>query len=165
MKKIAIISLVFLIFSCNNDESNVLKDRIEEVENTEREFADSPCELISTVEVKGFCSIPSDIEIEQLAKDYTYPTCVFKDKSGISIVTIVMVKNAKEDMFEISTGVYKDGISIDGVGEKAKWGAKMSQLSFLAKGYMFHVNVIALSDSEENKKVAMDIARFLVGKV
>jgi len=181
---IAIFSLTFVLFSCgeNNDSNtDLLKERMEEVQNTDRDLVDSPCELLTIEEMANICSVSGEIEITQLAKMYTYPTCVYSWNDGKCIqessigghstfvvdnnVMIVMVKDASEDIFEISTGVYKDGISVENVGEKAKWGEKMSQLSFLSKGYMFHVNVKILPSSEENKKAAVEIARFLVEKL
>ncbi len=182
MKKIFILSLSLILFSCGNDESDLLKDRIEEVQNTERTFDGSPCELLSVDELRGICSVGDEFEIKQEAKKYTFPTCsyVWNDGkrtntivfSGIkrelpleNQVMIVMVKNASDDMFETSSKVYKDGISVDGVGKKAKWGEKMSQLSFLAKGYMFHVNVKAFRESSENKESAIKISQYLIDKL
>ena len=181
---VAVFSLTFVLFSCgdnNTSNADLLKDRMEEVQNTDRDLVDSPCELLSTEEMANVCSIPSTVEITQLAKMYTYPTCVYSWNDGKCIqesfsgghstfvvdnnVMIVMVEDATDDIFEMSTGVYKDGVSVDNVGEKAMWGEKMSQLSFMAKGYMFHVNVKILPSAEENKKAAIDIARFLAEKL
>lgn len=177
----AILSLTFALFSCgenNESNANLLKDRIEEVQNNDREFTDSPCELISSEDMRQICSVPEEFEITQLAKMYTYPTCKFSWNDGkyqksygnntIAMdneIMIVMVKDATNQMFDASTKVYKDGIFVEGIGENAKWGQIISQLTFLSRGYMFHVNVKILPDPEENKKIAIDIARFLMGKI
>ncbi len=178
---IAIISFFVLFSSCNSDETTLLKSRVQEVQNNEREFAESPCELISDQDIRNICSVSTEFEITQLAKIYTYPTCTFSWKDGKNIkkvgmnkgidfvaeneIMIVMVAKANQKSFEVSTKVYKDAEFIDGVAEKAVWGEKMSQLSVLVNGYMFHINVKILPEPEENKKIAIEIGRFLEGKV
>ena len=69
-------------------------------------------------------------------------------------------------MFKQSTIVYKDGVeSAVQNAEQAIWGTKMSQLTFLSKGYMFHVYVKISNNIEENKIKAIEIAERLINKI
>lgn len=48
---------------------------------------------------------------------------------------------------------------IDGVGDRAAWAPKLSQLSVAANGVLFHVGVQAFPDATENRARAIDLAR------
>lgn len=183
-KTTLVLAMPFFLFSCGNSEENTSSD--DSASGSEKSAAsilnvESPCELISSEDVVSFCDVASEFKIVQEDKMLTYPTCIFKWEDGKvngsvdiggtpvnfdmpSEVLIVMVKNTSEKMFEQSTTVYKDGVDVN-IGDKAIWGVKMSQLTFLAKGYMFHVRVKVSNDDESNKQKASKIAKMLIGKL
>lgn len=183
-KTTLILAIPFFVFSCGNSEENTSSDDTAAGSEKTASAAmsiESPCELISSEEVASICDVASEFKIAQEDKMLTYPTCIFKWEDGKvkrstkigntqvdfdmpSEVLIVMVKNANEKMFEQSTTVYKDGVDVK-IGDKAIWGVTMSQLTFLAKGYMFHVNVKVTNDAEFNKEKAAEIAKMLIGKL
>tara|TARA_R110000737_G_scaffold347664_1_gene379666 strand:- start:15577 stop:16140 length:564 start_codon:yes stop_codon:yes gene_type:complete len=183
-KTVFALTLTLLILSCGNSEGNSASNdessQSEQVTSKDVNF-NSPCELVSSKEIKSICNVESKYEIVQADKLYTYPTCTFKwEDKKVSQVTsiggnevkydmpsevlIVMVSNSTEKMFEQATVVYKDGIDVS-VGEKAIWGNKMSQLTFLAKDYMFHVHLKISNDDSDNKLKAIKVAELLIGKI
>jgi len=177
------LSVSLFIFSCI-DSTKVDKEKVfnEVVTGNTEILPGSPCELISVDDVKSICNVSNEVEIVQEDKVYTHPTCTFEWKDGKvthvmsvggrdmtidlpSEVMIVMVSNSNEKMFGQSTSVYKDGVSVDEVGEKAMWGIKMSQLTFLSNGYMFHVHIKVSDDNEDNKQKAIEVAHLLSSKI
>lgn len=48
---------------------------------------------------------------------------------------------------------------IDGVGDRAAWAPKLSQLSVAAKGVLFHVGVDAFPGAADNQAKAIELAR------
>ena len=178
--------LPMFIFSCTDstESSEVdIEKLVEEVLSDDTNVsAGSPCELLSIVDVKSICGVSSEFEIVQQDKEYTYPTCTFKWEDGKvthamsvggqeltvdmpSEIMLVMVANSNEGMFTQSTSVYKDGADVEGVGDFASWGTKMSQLTFLSKGYMFHVKLKVSNDSEDNKQKAKEVAELIISKL
>jgi len=141
-----------------------------------------PCDLLTESEIKKTFSISEaePAEIKNVVR--TYPTCFYKWESisfsktsiiggnEVSIdypteVSIVVVKNASEEMYQTSTRVYKDGQAQQGIGDMAIWGGGMSQLTFLSKGYMIHLNV-QMSDVEMiNKENAIKLSAFIIEKL
>lgn len=143
---------------------------------------DSPCELISLDEVKKRFNLDASIEISVENKVYTYPTCTFNWKDGKvtklmdiggqkmeieldSKLLIVIVKDAIESQYETSISVYPDGQNEGGIGDKATWSAKRSQLTFLFNSNLFHVHVRASNDNGVNKKEAIEIAGDIIAKL
>jgi len=127
-------------------------------------------------------TIPADAPTEVKDEMRTYPTCFYKWESvnysttktiggrEISLeypaeTTLVLVKEATQAMFTASTKVYKDGVSQDGIGEMAVWGEQMSQLTFLAKGTMVHVNVKVSADAASNRAKAVELASLIIGQL
>lgn len=183
-KTTLILALPFLIFSCGDSPENTSTD--DSTSGSEKSapslaIIESPCELISSEDVASICNVASEFKIVQEDKKLTYPTCIFKWEDGVvkrsmeiggttvdfdmpSEVLIVMVKNANEQMFGQATSVYKDGVDAN-IGDKSIWGVKMSQLTFLAKGYIFHVHVKMSNEDEVNKKHALKIAKKLIGQL
>ena len=180
IKPIFAISLSLFIFSFGHSAQVHFKKVSDETltENPEI-LSGSPCDLVSVEDVKSICKVSDEFEIIREDKAYTHPTCTFKWKDGKvtklmrvagreittdmpSEIMIVMVNNSNEKMFAQSTSVYKDGVPVNGVGEKATWGTTMSQLTFLSNGYMFHVHVKVSNDYEDNKQKAMEIAHLLI---
>lgn len=157
----------------NNQESS------EVLSSSKKELDKSPCELVSQSTIKKVLSIPEDSTAEMKDVMRTYPSCFYKWEN-ISFsktkmvgtnemkidypteVTIVLVKNANEDMYQRSIKVYKDGQTQDGIGEMATWGDKMSQITFLSNGTMIHLHVQMSSKDSENKESALKIASKIV---
>lgn len=48
---------------------------------------------------------------------------------------------------------------IPGVGDRAAWAPKLSQLSVAARGVIFHVTVQVSDDAAENRAKAVELAR------
>lgn len=138
----------------------------------------SPCELLTisqTNSVLKYEDSAPEIKDEVL----TYPTCTY-DWNDISFpvvqtigsqeitidhtprLTLVMVANATESMYETSIKVYSDGETLDGVGERATWGDQMTQLSLLSDGYLIHVYVKVDADADENQTKAVALAKLIV---
>ena len=82
-----------------------------------------------------------------------------------SEISLVLVANANQKMFETSTAVYKDGETVGGLGDNAMWGVKMLQLTFLAKGYMIHLHVSMSSDQAEDKENAIVLAGKIIDRL
>ena len=182
MKKyLFIIAMFSLSIACGNNKPISSDDN----ENTKVEAAPvvelekSPCDLVSDADIRKLFSIPENVLTEIKDAERTYPTCFYKWENitfsktkqiggnEISIddpteLTIVLVKNATEQMFKTSTSVYKDGQAQNGIGDMAIWGVKMTQLTFLSEGYMIHVNVNMSSVDMENKEIAIKLAAHII---
>ena len=176
--------LPFFVIACNsNGESNSSSTETQ-VENKKAPESgpESPCELISEADVRSLFAVPEEIQIEMKDRVLTYPTCsyIWKDEKVTKIIQagpkemhikmaselmVVMVKDAGESMYNTSIKVYKDIESVENVGEMASWGTEMAQLTFLAKGYMFHVHVKASDDDAENKAKAMEVANKIIAQL
>lgn len=168
-----------LISCAENTETTENKVSEKEAMTENEPISDSPCDLIGVSDIQTIFGLDAGLNITQEEKDLTYPTCSFKweDKKVEQVVQvgsttvrtdiasevmIVMVKNANEKMFERSTSVYKDGVEVSEVGDKAIWGEKMTQLSVLGNGMMFHIHVKADNDDTVNKAKAIAIAKYLL---
>ena len=186
-KKVLTLALLPLfLLACNSNESAsnsaTSENQVENKQAEETTGPESPCELISEADVRSLFAIPDEIQIEVKDRVLTYPTCtyIWKDEKVTKIIQagpkemhikmaselmIVMVKDAGESMYNTSIKVYKDIESVENVGEMASWGTEMAQLTFLAKGYMFHVHVKASDDDMDNKAKAIEVARLIIGKL
>jgi len=139
----------------------------------------SPCELITLDVIKSYIDIPDGINVKSEDKMLTYPTCTFQWKDGIrkqsqtigttevsydveSKVLIVLVKDAKNSMFDRSTSVYKNPEELLGLGERAVWGDNMNQLTFLSGGMMMHVHVQVDNDKSVNRKHAIELTKHIL---
>lgn len=186
IKKLTIaLILPLFIFACSGDvdnNSSTESNESEESKSYSEVSFDSPCQLISVEEVASICDVSSEFEIIQQDKDFTYPTCIFEweDKKVSSVMSVggqditidrpsevmlVMVEDANNNMFKQSASVYKDGAGIDGVGDIAIWGTKMSQMTFLSNGYMFHLKLKVSNDAEDNKQKAIEVAKLIIGNL
>lgn len=177
---IAYLSLCFTACNSNSESTqSEQKDKPLEVLKGNKSGFESPCELISVEEVRGFFSVPEDIDIEMEDKVYTHPTCSFEWQDGKVVSTmeaggrqvelkkpselmVVMVFPAKEFMYNTAIKVYKDIETVPDVGEMASWGNQMSQLTFFSGKYLFHVHVKASNDDAANRAKAMKVARFIM---
>ena len=181
MKNFLFITILFLFLFCENNKSNPTDEQESYKANVSAASGVeiSPCDLVSETAVKKLLSIPENIPSDIDNTVRTYPTCFYKwetvkftqtKKFGgkdVSIdypteMTIVLVKNATEKMFETSTKVYKDGQVQNGIGDRAIWGGKMSQLTFLSDGYMIHLHVRMSSNEVDNQEIATKIAVLII---
>jgi hypothetical protein len=174
-------SLFILSFTAcgGGEETNKDNPTTNDAPDTEEQAnvpADSPCELLDESDVRALFGVDASIEITIEDKDYTYPTCKYewKDKKvqmttkvgSMEVTTdlpseimLVMVNNVNEKMFDRSVSVYKDGVEVKGLGEKAMWGEKIAQLSVMKGGMMYHIHVKADNDDSINKENAIAIAK------
>ncbi len=190
MKKslLLIVCCIFAI-ACGNSETSKAESTQTEAITTEKdaapaktESASSPCSFVTEEKIKVVLGIPADdlAEIKDVMR--TYPTCFYKWKTtafstkksvaGQEVIlnypaeaSIVLVKDATDKMFGISTKVYRDGVSVDGVGDMAMWGSTLSQLTFLAKGTMIHLHVRTSDNAETNKAKAVELAALIIEKL
>ena len=142
----------------------------------------SACQIFTPAEIRGFFSIVAELELKTSEGGGAFPSCAYewgKDlvvrriKAGgqdIEVkepakVMLVVAKSATADSFTTSTSVYQDAEDMPGIGDMARWGASMSQLTLLSGSHLFHVNVKAHSDPAENKKMAVDLSRLLLQKI
>lgn len=185
--KINILMAITLLFvlACNNKENKSNTNQVAVADKDKKaetpSSIDSPCELISLEDIKTMF-VTADFPIETEDKVLTYPTCIYKWEDGQvfsvrkiadqelkltmpSEVLIVMVKGCTEDMYKRSTKVYKQPQEIPNLGDMAVWDSRMSQLSFLSQGYMFHVHVKVSNDDQGNMKKAIEVSNVIASKL
>lgn len=143
---------------------------------------DSPCEIVDAAKLRVLLEIDATYEIEMKAKNYNYPACSFSWEDGKVVnmvdigrtvrefaapseVMIVLAKETDEAMYNRSISVYKDGVAVEGIGDRATWGEKMAQLTFQTGSLLFHVHVKVDIDMAVNKEKAEKIAAFILGQV
>lgn len=177
---IVFVSLFIFITACNNGAPAESSNEVQNEENGTTLIEEKmPCDLISEAEIESICGIPDSATATIEKKERTYTSCFYTwenytfnrvmQMAGMDVdipipaeMSIVPVKNATEDMFETATKVYKDGEIINGLGDRAMWGAQMSQLTFLAKEQMIHLHLVVSDDAADNKNKALKIAAVLV---
>ncbi|CAM3307381.1 hypothetical protein [Aequorivita lipolytica] len=185
-KSLLLIAICIFTVACGNSETSKAENSqsdatVSEKDDStaENENATSPCGLVTETKIKEVLGIPADdlTEIKDVMR--TYPSCFYKWETiafttkksiaGQEVIlnypaeaSIVLVKNATEKMFGISTKVYKDGVAIDGIGDLAIWGSTMSQLTFLTKGTMIHLHVRISDDATANKVKAVELAALII---
>lgn len=168
--------LSFLLMACSNSSSTSStseEQTAQPVTESAPKSIGSPCELVSVADIKAVFSPQTEVDMED--KMLTYPTCKYAWKDGSFVdekniggtkvkivmpqeVMLVMVQNADANMFSQATAVYKDGVDLEEMGEKAIWSNQMHQLTFIKNGTMLHVNVSVANDNAINKEKAMAIA-------
>jgi len=178
--------LVALISACADtasEETNGLKSDEEELvaEQTEKEnfLIQTPCDLITDTELKTILGISDDHEARIQDKIFAYPTCIFTwddllvrstvpdfgtppEQDKPAEVRITMIRKADVGTYDRAIKTYVDPQTIDGVGEMATWGDRLSQLTFLAQEHIFHVLVQASENQEKNKAAAIEIGKMMV---
>lgn len=135
----------------------------------------SACDVFSADEIRAFFGIPADLALDVSEAGSTFPDCSYQWGKDLVVRTIsaggqnievrdpakvvlVIARNVSAGNFDTSTSVYKDAEDVPGIGDMARWGASMSQLSVLADGNLYHVHVKASSSPEENRRLAEDLA-------
>lgn len=174
-KILLIVGISFLFVTCGNKENKTKK-----ITHKKLEVYISPCEFISTEDVKRVFTVESvAIIMENLV--LTHPTCIFKwEDSKVfyqkyignvevktnlpSELLIVLVKDTSDKEFKSIVKVYKNAQKINNIGEMAMWDKKMLQLSFLFKNHLFHIHVKASNDEEINKEKAIEVSKLILGK-
>ena len=68
-------------------------------------------------------------------------------------------------MYNRSTKVYKQPQAVPNLGDIAIWDSRMSQMSFLSQGYMFHVHVKVSNDDQGNMKKAIEVSNVIASKL
>ncbi len=188
-KSLLLIAICIFAIACGNSETSKAESTPTEAITNEKEAApavtesaSSPCSFVTEAKIKEVLGIPADDLTEMKDVMRTYPTCFYKWETiafstkrsiggqEVSLdypaeATIVLVKNATDKMFGISTKVYKNGEAIDGIGDMAIWGSIMSQLTFLAKGTMIHLHVRVSGDAAANKAKAVELAALIIEKL
>lgn len=174
MKKTLLIIYIFVFtLACNNSDND--KDK------TSKDVKEV-CALVTEAEIKGILGIPEEAASEIEEADPTYPTCFYTWESVTFIkimniagtdlelpypakATLVSVKNANETMYNASIKVYKEAETVSGIGDMATWGPNLSQLTFVAKGHMMHVNVQVSADTPDNKEKAIKLAKLIIERL
>ncbi len=185
MKKYLCIISILIITVAGNSKTSTFSSEDEKPHGdiiVENEIEKLPCDLLTESDIKKTLSISEEEHAEIKNVVRTYPTCFYKWESisfsktsiiggnEVSIdypteVTIVVVKNASEEMYQTSTKVYKDGQAQQGIGDMAIWGGGMSQLTFLSKGYMIHLNVQMSNVEMINKENAIKLSALIIDKL
>lgn len=173
-------SLSFFLVACNSSDGESGATTLSKSGNSGKNVI-SPCEIITLNDIKDHFKIHDAMEVNISDESVTFPACSYEWGKDVVMdkitagnktieygapakVMIVMAKDVPDSGFEQSTSVYKDGEEISGVGEKAIWGSKMSQLTFLHKKTLFHVNVKASSDKKKNKEDAIALSALILKK-
>ncbi len=188
MKRAAAYIFILFVFtsscteSTTNDERESASD--EEVQTTPQEekenfLIQTPCDLITDTELKTILGISDDHEARIQDKIFAYPTCIYTwddllvpstapdfanppGQDQPAEVRITMIRKADEGAYNRAIKTYVDPQTIDGVGEMATWGERLSQLTFLEQEHIFHVLVQASENQEKNKTAAIEIGKMMV---
>lgn len=182
MKNLLFILFGFILLtSCggNSSKSNTTEPSATQAKSSKKI---SPCSLLSEAEIKDILSLPSDAPTTMEDAVYTYPTCTYEWETLVYErnttiggkemaleypykLTIVLVANADKSMYNKSIVIYQDGENVPSLGEMATWGDGMSQLSFLSKGNMVHLNLTISGDKRENKDKAIELAKLVESRL
>lgn len=178
MKKIILLLTIFILtISCGNSEKSkdgssgsIYKSEIE-----------SPCEILSEIEIKEVLGIPPEAETKMEEKDRLYSMCKYKWESvpynsevrvgdirksvdNPAEMYVTMVKDVTAEQFNKAVATYDDGVSQQGIGEMASWSGKKRQVSFFKDGTLVHVYLRTSADEEENKKNVLAMAKSMSEK-
>jgi len=177
MKKVLlIISILISATACKNNENpNSMTNKTAKEEK-------KACDLITETEIKNLLAIPDSAVTLIENEAPTHPTCFYTWESVIYTRTrniggqdlnleypakasIVLVENANEGMYKASLNAYKDPQGENGIGDMATWGADLSQLTFVAKDFLVHINVKVASDENDNKEKAIKLAKLVIDRL
>ena len=146
-----------------------------------RQAAGSACELFTSDEIKSAFGIAAGVELRVKETRSAFPACSYEWGEDLVVRTLkvanqeievrepatamlVVAEGVNPGGFETSTSVYKDAEDVPGIGDMARWGTAMSQLSVLHGSTLYHVNVKASSSPEENRALALALGRRLVAR-
>lgn len=141
----------------------------------------SACEIFTTAEIRDLFGIEEATGLQVSESGATFPACSYEWGENLIVRTVsaggkeyeisepakvmlVVAQGVPAGAFETSTSVYKDAEDVPGIGDMARWGTSMSQLTVLADANLFHINVKASSNREENRTMAMDLSEMLMRK-
>lgn len=142
----------------------------------------SACEIFTPDEIKQLFNIAHDVELRVAKGNGTFPNCSYEWGKDLVVrtiqaggqdievrdpakLTLVVAQGISPANFDVSTSVYKDAEDMPGLGDMARWGSSMSQLSVLSGGNLFHINVRVSSDRAERKSKAVEMANQLLRKI
>src|SRR5690606_26478207 len=111
-------------------------------------------------------------DVRKESKVLTYPACVFTWPNLIvnrttytygegiieklpAEVKLIMIRNSDLNAYSRAIKTYSDPETIEGLGEGATWGNRLSQLTFFSTNHIFHVTVQVSDDLQTNKSVAI----------
>lgn len=142
----------------------------------------SACQIVPEQDIRLMFNIDADTALQIEEGGGAFPSCSYQ--WGKDLVTrilhvggqeievhepaklmIVVAHGVSADGFEQSTSVYKDAEDLPGPGERARWGAAMSQLSFLSGDKLFHLNVKTSSSPEQNRVMSVHLAHEVLRRI
>ena len=175
-KSILLFAILLSIVACKNSD----KSSSEEVEmSSHKSTEQSPCQLLTDSEIKIALDIPADVKTNKIKKSTTYPVCYYKWES-ISFphkvfndrmadrpaeMSIVWAINVNKKLYQQSIAVYKDGETINNVGEMATWSQKMGQITFLKDGNLIHIKAETSANAASNKAKSLKVAKLFAEKL
>lgn len=175
-----------LLVACNSDESapaGASSDSTTKPAATESARAlSSACQLLGSDDIRTRFNIDAATEVKMDEGGGAFPSCSWEWGTDVVVRTIraggrdiqvgepakvmlVVARGVGPEGFQTSTSVYKDAQDVPGIGEQARWGATMSQLSVLSRGTLAHIHVKADSDPETNRQHAIELARIVLQKL
>jgi len=175
-KSILFVAILLSIVACKNSD----KSSSEEVEiSSHKSTEKSPCEVLTDAEIKIALDIPADVKTSKTKKSTPYPVCYYKWESitfpyevfngrmtdRTAEMSIVWAVNVNKKLYEQSISVYKDGKTINNVGEMAIWSQKMGQITFLKNGNLIHVKAETSANEYSNKAQSVKVAKLLTQKL
>ena len=112
-------------------------------------------------------ALPNASEIQVTNKEKPYPSIFYKGvnqgKEFTCHLTIAYGIGSLSN-FDRSTSYIKDAITVDGIGDKAVYSAKMGQYSVLCGKNIFHVSA-TYGASEEIPEVALNLVKKVTDKM
>lgn len=175
-KSILFVAILLSIVACKNTGKSSSK----ELEtSSHKSIKQSPCELLTVAEIKIALDIPADVKTSKTKKSTPYPVCYYKWESitfpyevfngrmadCTAEMSIVWAVNVNKKLYEQSISVYKDGKTINNVGEMATWSQKMGQITFLKDGNLIHVKAKISVDEASNKTKSIKVAKLFAEKI
>lgn len=142
----------------------------------------SACQIFSNDDIRAHFSIDTATELKVDEGGGAFPSCSYEWGTDLVVRTIraggqeiqvrdpaklmlVVARGVGPEAFKASTSVYKDAQDIPSIGEQARWGTAMSQLTFLSGSNLVHINVKADSDPETNRQKAIELAQGALRKL
>ncbi|WP_339696826.1 hypothetical protein [uncultured Marixanthomonas sp.] len=175
-KTLVLLAILTYTFACKNSE----KSSAEEIDaNSHTSIEQSPCEVLSDIEIKIALAIPANAETSKVKESTQYPVCYYKWESITfpyevfngrmadhpAEMSIVWAINVNKKLYQQSIAVYKDGETINNVGEMATWSQKMGQITFLKDGNLIHIKAETSANAASNKAKSLKVAKLFAEKL